>query len=146
MGLSGQRHTLAALPPGKRSFLPLCKTLGGRAICADIKEDNEFKSFGQTGRWIKSSSCWTTPDPTPVCTQGRPLQQWGGLFSLIFPTAPILASSDFHLFSLLKGALGQCHFADDDELKHSVTEELRHFSRVLWDQHTASHAKVEKLC
>jgi hypothetical protein len=41
------------------------------------------------GRWIKSSSCWTTPDRTPVCAQGRHLQQWGGVFSLVLPTVLI---------------------------------------------------------
>jgi len=39
------------------------------------------------------------------------------------PYNPDLEPSDFHLLVLLKAALGRC-FADDDELKHGVHEEL----------------------
>lgn len=46
--------------------------------------NNEFEGFGRTGKWIKSSCCMTT-NHTPVCTQGKQLQQWSKLFSLIHP-------------------------------------------------------------
>jgi histone-lysine N-methyltransferase SETMAR len=45
------------------------------------------------------------------------------------PYSPDLAPSDFHLFDPLKDALRGRRFADDDELKHSVREELRSFSK-----------------
>jgi hypothetical protein len=40
------------------------------------------------------------------------------------PYSPDLAPLDFHLFSSLKDALRGCAFVDDDELKHSMCEEL----------------------
>jgi histone-lysine N-methyltransferase SETMAR len=43
------------------------------------------------------------------------------------PFSPDLAPSDFNLFDPLKDALRGRRFADD-ELKHSVREELRRFS------------------
>jgi histone-lysine N-methyltransferase SETMAR len=46
--------------------------------------------------------------------------------------SPDLAPSDFHLFGLLKDSLRGRRFADDDELKHSVREELRRFSKELY--------------
>ena len=36
---------------------------------------------------VESST--TIPDRTLFCAQGRQLQQWDGLFSLVFPAAPI---------------------------------------------------------
>jgi histone-lysine N-methyltransferase SETMAR len=48
------------------------------------------------------------------------------------PYSPDLAPSDFHLFVLLKDALRGRRFADDDELKHSVSEELRRFSKEFY--------------
>jgi hypothetical protein len=35
---------------------------------------------------IKSSCSVTAPDRTLACSQGRQLQQWGGLFSLVLPS------------------------------------------------------------
>lgn len=61
------------------------------------------------------------------------------------PYSPEFAPSDSHPFGLLKDALRGRRFADGDELKHSAREELRQFSKVLRDRHTASHAKVEKV-
>jgi hypothetical protein len=50
--------------------------------------------------------------------------------------SPDLTPYVFHLFGSLKNALQRCCFVDDDDkLKHSMHEE-----------HTASHAKVEKVC
>jgi hypothetical protein len=40
------------------------------------------------------------------------------------PYRPNLAPSDFHHFGLPNNALSECHFADNDKLKHSVHEEL----------------------
>jgi hypothetical protein len=64
----------------------------------------------------------------------------------VLPHPPDLAPSDFHLFGPLKDALRGCHFADDDELKHSLHEELRRCSKVLRHRHRASHVNVEKVC
>jgi len=50
------------------------------------------------------------------------------LFSLI-PYSPVLAPSTFHLFGPLKDAPRRRRFADEDELKYSVREELRRFSQ-----------------
>jgi histone-lysine N-methyltransferase SETMAR len=49
------------------------------------------------------------------------------------PYGPDLAPSNFHLFGHLKDALRGRRFADDDdELKHSVREELRRFSKEFY--------------
>jgi histone-lysine N-methyltransferase SETMAR len=48
------------------------------------------------------------------------------------PYSPDLEPSDFHLYGPLKDALRGRRFADDDELKHSVREELRHFSKEFY--------------
>jgi hypothetical protein len=48
------------------------------------------------------------------------------------PYSTDLASPICHLFGPLKKALQGCHFADNDELKHSVREELRCFSKELY--------------
>jgi histone-lysine N-methyltransferase SETMAR len=45
------------------------------------------------------------------------------------PYSPGLAPSDFHLFGPLKDALRGRRFADDDELKYGVHEDLRRFSK-----------------
>jgi histone-lysine N-methyltransferase SETMAR len=44
------------------------------------------------------------------------------------PYSSELAPSDFHLFGPLKDAVRGRRFADDNELKHDVSEELRRFS------------------
>jgi len=62
---------------------------------------------------------------------------------------PDLAWSDFHFIGHLKdGPRGRTGhpFVEDDELKHSVREELQHFSQVPRTRHKDSHAKVEKVC
>jgi hypothetical protein len=48
------------------------------------------------------------------------------------PYSPDLASYDFHLFGPLKDALRGSRFADIDDLKYSVREELRRFSKELY--------------
>jgi hypothetical protein len=48
------------------------------------------------------------------------------------PFTPDLATSDFHIFGPLKDALRGRRFADDDELKHSVRDDLRRFSKELY--------------
>jgi histone-lysine N-methyltransferase SETMAR len=48
------------------------------------------------------------------------------------PYSPGLASFDFHLFGPLKDSLRGRRFADDDELKHSVHEELGSFSKEFY--------------
>jgi len=63
----------------------------------------------------------TIPDGTPVCAQGRQLQQWGNCspsssLQSRFITLPY--------FWLPEGR----RFTEDSELKHIVREELRHFS------------------
>jgi histone-lysine N-methyltransferase SETMAR len=45
------------------------------------------------------------------------------------PYSPELAHPEFHLFGPLKDALRGRRFAEDDELKRSVREELRRFSK-----------------
>jgi len=44
------------------------------------------------------------------------------------PFSPDMASFSFHLFGPMKDALRGRRFAGDDELKHSVRENLRRFS------------------
>jgi hypothetical protein len=44
------------------------------------------------------------------------------------PYSPHFAPSDCHCFWSVKDALRRCRFADDDELTHSASEGLRHFS------------------
>ncbi|GBM15856.1 Histone-lysine N-methyltransferase SETMAR [Araneus ventricosus] len=41
------------------------------------------------------------------------------------PYSPDLAPSDFHLFTAMKKWLGGQHFADDEELKNTVTHRLK---------------------
>jgi hypothetical protein len=72
--------------------------------------------------------------PAAVCTLNL-------FFS--FSYSPDLAPPDFHVFGSLKDALQGRHFVDDNKLKHSKHEELQHLSKVLHDQHTASHTKAE---
>ena len=48
------------------------------------------------------------------------------------PYSPDLAPYDFHLFGPLKYALRGRRFADIDDLKYSVREELRRFSKELY--------------
>jgi len=86
----------------------------------------------------------TRPERASVCTQGKELQPWGGLFSLIRPI-PNLATYEFNLFGLLKDALRGPHFAED-ELYHKGLRAPTRQRRVLRDRHAASHGKVEKLC
>ncbi|GFG40230.1 hypothetical protein Cfor_09818 [Coptotermes formosanus] len=50
------------------------------------------------------------PGPIPFCTQGRPLQQWGRIFFLTLPTAPILATSDCRIFWLYEGCTPRTPF------------------------------------
>jgi hypothetical protein len=55
-------------------------------------------------------------------------------FEVVLPHpsySPHLTPSDFHLVGPLKGALRRRRFSDDDndELKHSVRQELRRFTR-----------------
>jgi hypothetical protein len=45
------------------------------------------------------------------------------------PYSPNLTPSDFHIFGPLKDVLRGQRFVDDDELKHSVREELQRFSK-----------------
>jgi histone-lysine N-methyltransferase SETMAR len=60
------------------------------------------------------------------------------------PYSPDLAPSEYQLFGPAKDGLGGQPLADNGELKHSVRDELRHFSLIL-HRRTASHAKVEKV-
>jgi hypothetical protein len=81
---------------------------------------------------MKSSSCTTTPDRTPACTQGTQLQQWCGLLVPQPPYIPDLVCPHFHLIGPMKNSLQLRRFADD-----SVHEELQHISRKFYaDVHT----------
>jgi len=63
------------------------------------------------------------------------------------PYSPDLAPYDFHLFGPLKDALRGRRFADIDDLKYSVREELRRFSKELYVtglQHLTQRTK--KVC
>jgi hypothetical protein len=48
------------------------------------------------------------------------------------PYSPNLAPSDFHLFGLLNDALRGRRFADDDELEHSMHEQLRRLNKKFY--------------
>jgi hypothetical protein len=45
------------------------------------------------------------------------------------PYSPDLAPSEFHIFGPKKGALRGRRFADNDELKHNVREDIRYFGK-----------------
>jgi histone-lysine N-methyltransferase SETMAR len=78
-------------------------------------------------------SCMTTPDRTPTNLRTREAiatMRWTVLPHR--PFYPDLAPSDFHLIGPLKDALRGRRFADDDELKHSVREELRRLSKEFY--------------
>jgi hypothetical protein len=45
------------------------------------------------------------------------------------PLYPDLAPSDFHIFASMKDALRGRRFVEDDQLQHSVRQDLRHFSQ-----------------
>jgi hypothetical protein len=49
-----------------------------------------------------------------------------------FSYSPDLALSDFHLLGFLKDALRGRRFAKEDELKHSVRENLRRFNKGVY--------------
>jgi hypothetical protein len=68
-------------------------------------------------------------------------------FLLHPPYLPDMAPSDLHLYGpMKKNAFGGRWFADNVDLNSGVHEELLHISKVLCDQCTASHGKVEKVC
>jgi hypothetical protein len=50
-----------------------------------------------------------------------------------------------HLFGSLKNALPSRRFAEDDELKDSVSEEHRRFIKTFYATGIESRVKVEKL-
>jgi histone-lysine N-methyltransferase SETMAR len=62
------------------------------------------------------------------------------------PYSPDLAPSDFHLFGPLKDALRGRRFADDEELKHSMPEELRHFSKDFYVTSIQRLTQRQKKC
>jgi len=49
-------------------------------------------------------------------------------------------------FKGLKNIIRGSRFAKNFEPQHSVVAEFWRFSKVVTDGHTASHAKVEKVC
>ena len=59
----------------------------------------------------------------------------------IMPTAPDLAPPDLHIFGPLKEEFRRRRFVYDNNLPYGVPEEIRRFNR-----HTASHAKVKRVC
>ena len=81
----------------------------------------------------------TRPERTSVCAQGKEMQPWGGLFSLILPT-PDLALTEFSLFGFLKDAIRGPHFAKDAPYHKGLRAPTRQ-RRVLRDRHAASHGK-----
>jgi hypothetical protein len=52
------------------------------------------------------------------------------------PYSPDLAPSAFHLFELLKDTLWECHFADNNKLKHSCNTIAKSF---MWTAVRTSH-------
>lgn len=49
-----------------------------------------------------------------------------------FSYSPDLAPSDFPLLSLLMAVLRGRRFAEDDDSKHNMPEDVRHFSKELY--------------
>jgi hypothetical protein len=96
----------------------------------------KFRKLKQRIRRVRqngneSSSCMITPDQTPVCAQGYlAILEWTVLPH--FPIQADLATFDFHFRGLLKDALRGRRFATDDELKHSVPQKLRSFSKGIY--------------
>jgi hypothetical protein len=104
-----------------------------------IKEVKTMNSKGLAKQEDESS-------PPPALqhqnAQGRQLQQWGGLFSLILPSLD-LAPSDFNLFGPLKDAV----LWDNGELKYRVHARAPMLQRrILHDWHTGSHTQRWKNC
>jgi hypothetical protein len=112
-------------------------------VHADFKDVKTMNLKGVAKQEDESS-----PPPTwqHQTAQGRQLQQWSSLFSLILPS-PDLAPFDFHLFGPLKDALRGRPFADDDhELKHSVPEDFRRCSREFYATDTQRLKQRWKQC
>ena len=66
-----------------------------------------------------------------TATNSKDLAKQDDEYSDHRPCSTNLAPSDFNIFGPLKDALRRRRFEDDDELKHSVREELRRFSKEL---------------
>jgi len=64
-----------------------------------------------------------------TATNSKDLAKQDDEYSDHRPCSTNLAPSDFNIFGPLKDALRRRRFEDDDELKHSVREELRRFSK-----------------
>jgi len=72
------------------------------------------------------------PVYTPLCAQERQLEQGGGLFFLILPLSPDLPSSGLPSICPPEGCTPICCFVDDDDLQHSMCEELRRFRKPFY--------------
>ena len=112
-----------------RSWVPEASMLTTRPPKPLRRLKQEIDWFGLTGRRIKS--CMIIPDLTPVRTQRRQLKQWSATV-LHLPCSPDLAPSNFNLSGNLKDAYRRHRFADNDEPKHSMFEELWHFNKFTW--------------
>jgi len=67
----------------------------------------------------------------------------------IFPNplhSPDLPTSNFHLFVPLMDALRGCCFVDNDDLQHSLFEELQHFSEQFYVTSIQHPMQQSKMC
>jgi hypothetical protein len=67
----------------------------------------------------------------------------------IFPSSPHssdLPTSDFHLFIPLKDALRGCCFLDNNDMQHSMCEELRCFSKQFYVTSIQLFMQQLKMC
>lgn len=117
-----------------------------RGIYADIRKVATTNLKGAANRKRSQvSSCMTVPDRTPVCTQGRQLKQWGGLFSHILPTVLIY-------YPLTSVFLAPWRMLSKDAILQATSWNIANVqsshasASSLHDHHTASHAEVGKVC
>jgi hypothetical protein len=97
-----------------------------RAICADITEVKQRIRRVRSNR--KMNKVFFLHDNVrPHTREAIATMGWTVLSHP--PYSPDLAPPDFHIFGPLKDALRGRRFTEDDELKHSVREELRRFSK-----------------
>jgi hypothetical protein len=97
--------------------------------------DNHRIMTTNSKRSAKQKDALSQTDHTPLYAQGRQLQKWGGLSSLILLTVSIYhPPTSVFFFCPVKDALQGCRFADedDDELKHYLREELRRVSKEFY--------------
>jgi len=86
-----------------------------------------------------------TSDRTPVCAQGRNLQQEGAMFSLTLPVVTIQQPPPSIFSAPVRIHSNNARCFSDNELKHGVREELGRVGRVLRVRHRASRRRA-RIC